>query len=834
MTDGASFQANRRDVLGITAGAVVMPYFAASQPAMAALPATGLLGVGRDQPLDDGWLFRRGAGEGLEAVGLNDGDWRRVDLPHDWSIEDVPGGATPDHIGPFDRKAVGGTATGFTNGGEGWYRKHLNLAGVPADARVEIVFDGVYEQCDVWLNGEPVGSHLHGYAPFAVDLTPKVARGGENVLAVRVRNIGQNSRWYSGSGIYRQVRVDVLPAGARLARWGVGAWTRRIEGGSAEVQVTTRVEAPDPALTLVTRLRDAKGRIVAEASSPGAAEVVQTLAVRGAHLWSQEDPHLHRLETELRRHETVVDRQAQDFGLRIVTIDARQGLAINGKRTMLRGGCIHHDNGLLGACAYADADERKVRLLQARGFNAIRSSHNPASRTLRAACDKLGMLLIDEAFDMWHLGKNPDDYARHFRQDWEVPLTAMVLSARNSPSVIMWSIGNEIPDRSTPEGIEWSWKLANTVRRLDPSRPVTAALHGTLGPLIKVSDATARPGRGGEIDNAAAAFLDVAGYNYRIDQVEGDHAAHPDRVAYGSETYARDAWGYDRLMRTKPYFIGEFLWTAMDYLGEAGLGVAEPIKAGGPPFYLPTWPWVNAWCGDIDLIGDQKAPSRFRDVLWDVSKLEMAVLRPVPEGKVAYVSAWGWRDELQSWTWPGSEGKPMAVRVYTRGDRVELRLNGAKVGERMLAPESKAIAEFAVPYAPGVIEAVAFVGGREIARKRLDTVGAAAKLRLRPERLSIGGGRQDLAYVAIDVLDAVGRVLPDDKRRIELSIEGPAELAGFGSANPLAVGSFQASSAQSFRGRALAILRGTGRKGVVKVTVRSAGLAGGAVRLPFG
>lgn len=826
------FVADRREVLGLSAAAALLPCFGAEARVVTA--ARSAIGTGRDQPFDNDWRFQRGAGEGWEAASLDDSGWRRVDIPHDWSIEDIPGGKPPAQIGPFDRKAVGGTSTGFTQGGEGWYRKHFSLADIPANARVEIAFDGVHEECDVWLNGTHVGRHLNGYAPFALNLTPHILRDRNNVLALRVRNLGQNSRWYTGSGIYRQVRLDIVPAGTRLARWGVGAWTRRINGGSAEVQVTTRIEAIDPAYTLVTRLRNTQGRVVAEANSPATTLVEQTLSVRGAHLWSPEDPHLHRLETELRRGDTVVDVMVQDFGLRIVTMDASRGMTLNGKRTVLRGGCLHHDNGLLGACAYADADERRIRLMQARGFNAIRSSHNPASRTLRAACDKLGMLLIDEAFDMWHIGKNPDDYARHFREGWETALTAMVLSARNSPSVIMWSIGNEIPDRSSAEGMKWGWKLANTTRRLDPTRPVTAALHGMLGPLINASERTARPGHVGEIDNAAAAFLDVPGYNYRLDEVEADHVAHPSRVAYGSETYARNAWDYNRLMQTTPYFIGEFLWTAMDYLGEAGLGVAEPIAAGGPPFYLPSWPWVNAWCGDIDLIGDRKAPSRYRDVLWGICKLEMAVQRPLPPGKQEYVSAWGWPDELQSWNWAGSEGKPLAVQIYTVGDRVKLRLNGMKVGEKALKPADKLRAEFAIAYAPGILEAVAYANGREIGRRRLETVGAPARLRLRPERLHPGSGKQDLSYIGIDVLDTAGRLLPDEKRHIALDIEGAAQLAGFGSADPKASGSFQSNDAQSFRGRAMIILRGTGVKGSVRIAAQSDGIAGDGLVLQMG
>jgi beta-galactosidase len=259
--------------------------------------------------------------------------------------------------------------------------------------------------------------------------------------------------------------------------------------------------------------------------------------------------------------------------------------------------------------------------------------------------------------------------------------------------------------------------------------------------------------------------------------------------------------------------------------------VAEPIKAGGPPFYLPTWPWVNAWCGDIDLIGDQKAPSRYRDVVWGLSRLEMAVQRPLPEGKREYVSNWGWHDELQSWNWAGNEGQPMTVRLYTPGDRVAMMLNGAKIGEKTLTPADKLRAEMVVPYTAGVLEVAAYSGGREIARKRLETVGAATRLRLRPERQHGGSGKRDLSYVAVEVLDAAGRVLPDDMRKIALTIDGPARLAGFGSADPLAVGSFQATEAQSFRGRALAILRGTGRNGPVHVTAGSAGLAGASVTL---
>lgn len=826
MSDG-TLLASRREAIVIAAGAATV---AITPMALAAASPEQLPASGRDQPFDDGWRFLRGPAEGGEARALADGDWRQVDLPHDWSVEDIRGNQSASQIGPFSKSAVGGNATGFTEGGEGWYRKHFRLDNAPADARVEISFDGVYLDCDVWLNGRRLGGNVHGYIPFAFDLTPHLNRTGDNVIAVHVRNQGKNTRWYAGSGIYRPVKLDILPAGARIARWGVGAWTRRLDAAGAAIEVDTAIEAADPELTLVTRLRDAKGLIVAEASAPAATAVKQQLAVRTPRLWSPKTPYLHTLETELRRGDALVDRVVQPFGIRIVTFDPVQGMAINGKTTKLRGGCIHHDNGLLGACAFADADERRIRLLQARGFNAIRSSHNPTSASLRAVCDRLGMLVIDEAFDVWHSAKEPQDFSVHFREHWEEVIRAMVLSARNSPSVIMWSIGNEIPYRATPEGVEWSWKLANAVKRLDPTRPVTAGINGVLGEPVVAADGTARPGRAGKVDNAGTVFLDVPGYNYRLKDIEAERAEHPERVVYASETFAREVFEYAALMDRAPYFLGEFLWTAMDYLGEAGLGATAPIKKGGFPYYIAGFPWVNAWCGDLDLIGQQKAPSLARDVAWGLSQLEITVHRPLPEDSSEFVANWGWPDELASWSWPDFAGKPLSVRIFSTGDRVELHLNGAKVGETVLKPDERQ-AEIAVPYAPGTLEAVAFRGGHEIARRKLVTTGAAARLRATAERGSGRSDRQALHYVLIDTLDAQGRVLPDDKRKLRLQVRGPAELIAFGSANPLATGSLKAPEAESFRGRALAILRSTGRAGQVRVEVGAEGLQGGSTML---
>jgi len=784
---------------------------------------------GRDQNFDIGWHFRRGEASDFERPALPDDDWRILNLPHDWSVEDVPGGEAPRQLGPFDKRSKGGTDTGYTQGGEGWYRKRFVVRDLPTGGIARITFEGVNVASDVWLNGRHLGTNLYGYAPASYDLTPYLVVGGANVIAVRVRNIGQNSRWYAGSGIYRSVRLDVLPHAARIAPAGITASTRSLDGNVAQVDVRTEIEGADPSLTVITRLRLADGKIAGEAKSPAIAAVSQQITIRSPALWSPSSPNLYALESELRRGATVLDRWIQPFGIRIVTIDAEHGMAINGTPVKLRGACIHHDNGLLGACAFVDADERRILKLKERGFNAIRSSHNPSSRSFRDACDRHGMLLIEEAFDMWNVAKRKDDFSNQFAEHWREPLTSMVLAARNNPSVIMWSIGNEIPDRATPIGVEWSWKLANAVHALDPTRPVTAGLNGVMGREVTASTQTARAGWAGRTDQASTVFLDVAGYNYGLPIIEHDHAAYPQRVIYASETFPRDAYDYLMLAKRSPYMLGEFVWAGMDYLGEAGIGLNGQIAKGAPPFVIPQFPLFNANCGDIDLIGNQKPQSRARDVIWGLSPIEIAVQTPLADGKSEYVSLWGWSDETPNWTWPNAVGRSLAVRVYTAGDRVELTLNGKNVGSKSMTSADKMRAELMVPYAPGVLEAIAYVGSRVIGRQRLKTVSAPSSLRLTTERSPLRADKHALLHIGVDVTDAENRIVPDAARPVSVAISGPAVLVGFGSANPRAVGSLQAPAAQTFNGKALLILRLSGTPGVVRVGASSDGLRGDAV-----
>ncbi|MGR4863153.1 glycoside hydrolase family 2 TIM barrel-domain containing protein [Caulobacter sp. LARHSG274] len=783
---------------------------------------------GRRQPFDGGWLFRRGVGEGQEAPRLDDRDWRALDLPHDWSIEDLPAraGEARGAIGPFDPKAEGGTSTGFTVGGEGWYRKHFRLAR-PTTGRVELTFDGVYMDSQVWLNGEPVGAHFNGYTPFALDLTPYLSADGENVLAVRVRNLGLNSRWYSGSGIYRHVWLDVLPEQARIARWGVSVSTRRLTSATAELDLGVRLEAIDAGCSVNWRVRDPQGRVAAQAQAHAvaSADLRHALTLKAPRAWSPDTPVLYTLETELRRGDVVLDRDVTRFGVRVISFDTQDGMLINGAPYKLRGGCIHHDHGVLGAAAFDRAEDRKVRLLKARGYNAVRPSHNLFSPAFLEACDRHGMLVVCETFDVWRRGKKAQDYAVQFDALWRSDLDAIVRSARNHPSIVMWSIGNEIPDRNTPQGVEIQWRLANAVHELDPTRPVTAGLHEFLGRPVTPSAATARRGKPVAPDQTSTVFLDVVGYNYKLRDYEADHQAYPDRVLYGTESYPKDVFETWALTNRSPWLIGDFVWTAMDHLGEVGIGGSALLAKDAKFRMAPNlaWPWISNNCGDIDLIGDQKAPSHARDVVWGVSELEMAVQRPLPEGKDEVLRLWGWSDELQSWTWPGADGAPMTIRVYTRGDRVDLRLNGRLVETKAVGDEDQWQVAFTTPYAPGVLEAVCYRQGRELARKRLATVGAPKMIRLRAED---GGqaGRGEVSFVKVEIVDAEGRAIPELARAVRLSVTGPADLIGFGGGDPQARGGYQSPSALTFNARALAVLRGRGRAGSVTLTARADGL----------
>ncbi len=863
----------RRDVLkSLAAGFTAAPLLSEVVGGEQGVPVANAgspFGNERDQLFDSGWRFYRGDAAGAERPEYDDSAWRLLDLPHDWSVEDLAPlpestgegsiwGETdvPYRIGPFDRYlSEGKRDTGWFVGGTGWYRKRF-AANAGDGAQVEILFDGVYMNSDVWLNGQHLGNHPYGYTTFAYDLTPYLHGEGENVLAVRVRNEGQNSRWYSGSGIYRHVWLNVTRE-VRVPLWGVYVTTPAVSKEDATVKVEVKTENRGKSASEVAvrvRLRGpnnvpAGNHETTQVVEAGrSAQVEQEFAIKGPQLWSTATPLLYRAEVELLVGGRTVDRTATSFGIRKIEVDAERGLRINGEATKLRGGCMHHDNGLLGAAAIDRADERRVELMKANGFNAIRCSHNPPSPAFLDACDRLGVLVIDEAFDQWEIQKNPQDYHLYFKDWWQRDVDAIVLRDRNHPSVIFWSIANEVPERADPPGVAIAKQLVAEVKRLDPTRPVTAAI-----PFFFESGGR----RPWAESDPAFQYLDVGGYNYQWQEYERDHARVPNRVMMGTESFPLHAFENWQRVERNSYVIGDFVWTGMDYLGESGIGNAQlnspvPFPQGGTPapggapaelggmsatsfaLIFADYPWFNAYCGDIDLIGQPKAQLYYKHVLWGVSKLEMAVQRPLPEGRKELLSAWGWSDELQSWTWPGHEGRILKVRVYSSGDQVRLLLNGREMGAKAVSAENRFTAEFDVPYVAGELKAMAFANGKQIAERVFKTAGKPAQLRLKADRASIRRDRNDLAYVTLEVLDEAGEVVPDATAPVAFSLNGAGELAAAGTANPKDMRSFRPQRSTTFHGRCLAIVRATGSAGTITLRAQAEGLEAASVALTVG
>ncbi len=776
----------------------------------------------RNIPFDDHWLFIRDSIAGAEQVNYNDRNWRKVDLPHDWSIEDLPNQKPGEIIGPFNKNAVGGWATGFSVGGTGWYRKRFVTGGGWRNKLISINFDGVYMNSDVWLNGHHLGNHPYGYTPFYYDLTPYLNKAGqENVLAVRVRNEGKTSRWYSGSGIYRHVWLTAMDP-VHIAPWGMFVVTKNMSNLNASVAIKTTVQnsVPRPiTATLTTIILSPSGKVAATLQRTLALKAGQTfidsatLQIWHPQLWDLESPNLYTAVSEISLNEHLIDGVETPFGVRTIHVDANTGLTLNGKKVLLKGGCIHNDDGLLGSATIDRAEERKIEILKQNGFNAIRTSHNPPSKQLLDACDRLGMLVIDEAFDCWERGKNPEDYHLYFKEWWKKDLDATIFRDRNHPSVIFWSIGNEVNERADSSGLRIAGQLTGEVHRLDPTRPVTEAIcHFWDHPGYKW-DTTAR----------AYAILDVGGYNYKLDEYESDHQKYPDRIMMGTESYPTAALENWNMVEKHPYVLGDFVWTAVDYMGEASIGHSTFENKRKYEFSLG-WPWYNAWCGDIDLTGNKKPQSWYRDVVWRIKPIAMAVHTPIPDGLVENVSGWGWPLESQNWTWPGMEGKQMEVRVFSRAPLVRLILNGKVIGERKIAAGS-VTAEFKVAYQPGTLTAVNVEDGKQTGTVEFKTAGTARRIILKPDRTHIKNSRNDLSYVQVEVVDDKNEVVPNAAIPIKFSISGVGELAAAGSAKPSEPASFHSAQAKTFEGKCLAIVRPKGKAGKIILRATADGLA---------
>ena len=775
------------------------------------------------QRFDHEWRFHLGdipKGRWREP---DDSTWRLLDLPHDWSIELERDPASPS-------SAPGG----YFPMSLGWYHKRFPAPEEWRGKKVFVEFEGVYMNAEVWLNGHFLGRHPYGYTSFHYDLTPYLDFGSENLLKAMVDNACQlNSRWYSGSGIYRHVWLMVTDR-VHVGQWGVYVTTPEVSPEMTVVRVRTTVENESEAAreaTVRSRIVAPDGAPVGEAESQATIdagsqrEYSHDVQVASPQLWSPDAPHLYRLETEVivgdEAVDTVVDTATTVFGIRSLHFDAETGFLLNGQPLKLKGGCVHHDDGVLGAASYDRAEERKVEVLKASGFNAIRCAHNPPAPAFLDACDRLGMLVMDEAFDCWRDGKNSYDYHVSFDDWWQRDLDSMLYRDRNHPSVIMWSIGNELVERGRPEGARLARRLAEHVRAVDPTRPVTAAING-FGFGVG-SDESAWP----RTDDVFAA-LDVGGYNYQWRQYRSDHERHPARMMIGTESTPGEAFDNWMSVLELDYVLGDFVWTSLDYLGEAGIGRVH--FEDDEMSFLGDYPWHQANCGDLDLCGFKRPQSYYRDVLWQSgAELYIAVHSPVPEGKTPSLTYWGWPDVWPNWTWPGREGQPFKVDVYSACEKVELFLNGKSLGAKPATRQEKFIATFKVPYQPGVLKAVGYTGDRAIAECELKTAGAPVQIRLAPDRSTLKAEPDDLCFVTVEIVDQEGLVHPNADHMVFFTVKGEGEIAAVGSGNPISTERYRGNQRRTHRGRCLVVVRSRGGPGEIRLRAQADGLDGAEV-----
>jgi beta-galactosidase len=809
---------------------------------------------------NDGWEVRQKTNRFAEMIGAG-AEWEAVTLPHDAVIG-------------TERSRSASAATGFYSGGTWEYRKSFEVTAEEADTAIILEFEGVYRDATVYVNGSVAGRRPYGYSSFSLQVDHLLRYGMQNELRVDAR-AHDDSRWYSGAGIYRNVWL--LRAGRlHLAAGGVRIATPEIDDEVAAVTVDAVVRNQS-AMTAEADLRvevvDASGATVARVECPvttlpgDTCTARQRLYVEAPERWGLDHPYLYSCRVSLLIDGAAVDEEFATFGIRSLAVDPIRGLRINAEPVLLRGACVHHDNGPLGAATIDRAEERRVMLLKDAGFNAIRSAHNPISNAMLAACDRLGMIVMDEAFDVWTQSKSDDDYALRFAQWWEQDIEAMVDKDFNHPSVVFYSIGNEIPEVGEPTGARHGRALARAVHALDGTRFVTQAISGLLvggaellgvlrsqmetdspadaGPDQETGVNTAMTDLAGRLSTLmlspliaqksaeTASYLDVAGYNYMELRFEMDAKRFPNRVIVASETHAPaiDS-GWSGVLR-HPHVIGDFTWTGWDYLGEAGIGRVDYGEPGrGMSGFLGEFPWLTAWCGDIDITGHRRPQSFYREIVFGLrSAPYLAVRRPLPPGQVVvHSSPWSWSDVVSSWSWDGHSGGPMTVEVYAGDDEVELLVNGRSLGRRPTGCAHRFRAEFELEFEAGLLEAVAWRDGKEIGRTSLRSAAGPVSLDAHADRAQIEAGPTDLAFVDLMLVDGEGTPCTSDARPITVELDGPGHLQGFGSADPRGDGRFTGTTCMSFEGRALAVIRPTG-EGAITLTATAEGCEPGQVRI---
>jgi beta-galactosidase len=675
-------------------------------------------------------------------------------------------------------------------------------------------------------------------------LTASLQFGTDNVLAVRVDNSHQkNTRFYSGSGIYRHVWLIVTDP-IHVANLGVFVAAAKADSHAASLAVQTTVRndsAETQRAQIDNEVFDPQGASIARASadvevaanSDGTSLV--EIPISKPALWFPEKPQMCRLVTRLIANGKPVDEVATPFGIRKLAWSVTDGFTINAKPYKLKGGCLHSDNGVLGECAFDRAEERKIQLVQAAGFTAIRTAHNPPSPALLDACDRLGMLVMDESFDCWGQGKNKQDYSVYFKDWWQRDLSSMIQRDRNHPSVVVWSIGNEIPAVFQDKWAAYAPRMAQLVHALDSTRPVTNAVSDWVeSNPSSPQDAERR----NNADTLVWGSEDIVGTNYHIADHVKEHDQHPHRILISTES--SPPLGVPTIVLHHPYVVGDFVWTAMDYLGESGLGrwflEGDPseqmtVPTAQHPTPGPvgnqsdkTYPWHGSPSGNLDLLGNRKPASHLWNICWDAGeKLYLAVRQPTG-GKKITVTGWGWFPTWDSWTWPGLEGQPIEVEVYSRYPKVRLYLNDKLLGENGVNLVDGFKTTFKVAYAPGVLKAVGVRDGKELESFSLKTAGEEHSIRLTPDLTSIAADGQGLSFVTVEVVDQDGMIEPNAGMQIHFSLEGPGTIAGLGNADLKDPERYQGIDCNIYHGRALVVLRSTRQPGILKLSAAADGL----------
>ncbi len=771
--------------------------------------------------MDFNWEFHYGDVESGDSPGLDDSGWRSLDLPHDWSIE-----------AEFDQEAPAGGRGGYLPGGIAWYRKTFDMPESLSGKSAWIDFEGVYMNSDVWINGHHLGSRPYGYIGFQYDLTPYI-HPGSNTIAVRVDNSRQpNSRWYSGSGIYRHVWL-ILADALHIPPQGIYVTTPEIRVESALVNIRTRVENNHPGtrgMVLRSIILDENGTALISQDSAISLragenrEFVQQVRIKNPSLWSPGSPRLYTLRSEIRSETGLLDGLSTAFGIRSIEYSADRGFLLNGRHIKMKGVCLHHDGGCVGAAVPARVWERRLEKLKEMGCNAIRTAHNPMAPEFMDLCDRMGFLVMDEIFDEWKAGKVEHAYHNYFNEWSQKDLVSFIHRDRNHPSVVMWSAGNEIGEQSLEGGHEVLLPLIETFHREDPTRPVTTG-----------NDHIAADGRTATLPFLE--MLDIVGYNYadrwherRELYYSPDRQSHPNWKMVGTESVSNGGirgWypvgqdsckvtaGYNsRMIRAEQlwkfeamhdYVIGDFMWTGIDYLGEA------------------RWPFKNASSGVIDMCGFPKDGFYFYQSQWT----EDPMIHVFPH-----------------WNWEGREGQVFPVLVYTNCDSVELFLNGKSYGAKsyefprqgtsggwnsyarpyLRTSTADLHLSWDIPYEPGVLKAVGKKDGKVVLIREIRTTGEPYALRLSADRESILADARDVAHAMVEITDRMGNVVPTAGNRIQFSLEGEARLIGVDNGDPGDHDSFKLHERNAFNGLALAILQSTRTPGTVTLKASSDGL----------